>query len=108
LLTISNDGAKKRLHLVFAGVCLKGQFRQNKETTKMRTLSQIAREIRNDWKKVNYAAVPYLDAMQTLNSINEEYYFDSGRSVVAYFLANAGSWRGETARNVKAELKGML
>jgi hypothetical protein len=28
--------------------------------------------------------------------------------VVAYFLSNASSYRGETARKVKAELKAML
>jgi len=27
---------------------------------------------------------------------------------VAYFLANAGTWRGPDAQRIKAELKGML
>ena len=35
-------------------------------------------------------------------------YQDSGRSVVAYFLANAGTWRGEVARRVKKELNAMI
>jgi len=69
------------------------------------SLSEIAGVIRADWKKVNYAAAPYLDAMSTLQSINDNYYADSGHSVVLYFLANANSWRGEVAREVKAELK---
>jgi len=73
-----------------------------------RPLYEIASEIRKDWKKVNYAAVPYLDAMRDLNSVADNYYADSGKSVVAYFLANANSWRGDVARRVKAELKGML
>jgi hypothetical protein len=68
----------------------------------------IAAEIRRDWKKVNYAAEPYLNAMRELDSVNDPYFQDSGRSIVAYFLANASSWRGETAKRVKAELKGML
>ena len=69
----------------------------------------IAAEIRKDWgKKLNYAAKPYLEAMESLDSINDKYYLDSGRSVVLYFLSNAGTWRGETARRVKAELKAML
>lgn len=71
-------------------------------------MATIAREIRKDWKKVNYAAVPYLNAMASLNSVDEPYYADSGKSVVLYFLANAGSWRGEVAKRVKAELKGMV
>ena len=75
-------------------------------TTKTnRPLYEIAREIRRDWKKVYFGAVPYLDAMQTLNSITDNYYQDSGKSIVLYFLCNAGTWRGDTARRVKAELK---
>lgn len=74
-----------------------------------RTISQIAREIRRDWGvKVNYAAKPYLDAMMALDGIGDAYGLDSGRSVVAYFLGNAGTYRGETARKLKAELKAML
>jgi len=77
-------------------------------TTKTnRPLYEIAREIRRDWKKVYFGAVPYLDAMQTLNSITDNYYQDSGKSIVLYFLCNAGTWRGDTARRVKAELKAM-
>jgi hypothetical protein len=74
-----------------------------------RSLSDIAREIRRDWgSKVNYAAAPYLDAMASLDKMTDRYYADSAESVVAYFLSNASSWRGETAKRVKAELKAML
>lgn len=72
-----------------------------------RPLYTIAEEIRQDWKNVYFGAVPYLDAMETLNSIKDNYIFDSGESIVLYFLANAQTWRGETARRVKAELKTM-
>ena len=73
-----------------------------------RPLHIIAREISADWKKPYFGAVPYLDAMRTLNSIRGEYYNDSAQSIVAYFLANAGTWRGDNARRIKAELKDML
>jgi hypothetical protein len=73
-----------------------------------RSLSTIAREIRADWKKPYFGAVPYLDAMLTLNSIADPYYYDSGRSIVAYFLANASTYRGETAKRIKLELKSIL
>ena len=69
------------------------------------TLSQIAREIRKDWKKVNYGAEPYLRAMAQLTSVSDNYGYDSGKSIVLYFLGNANAWRGEVAREVKAELK---
>lgn len=74
----------------------------------MRSISLIASEIDSDWKKVNYAARPYLDAMYSLNNIGDSYYLDSGEGVVLRFLANAGTWRGETAKRVKLELKAMV
>lgn len=73
-----------------------------------RPICAIAQEIQLSWRPVNYAAQPYLDAMFTLNEVTDSYGDDSGRSIVAYFLANAGSWRGDTARRVKAELKGLI
>jgi hypothetical protein len=73
-----------------------------------RPLRDIAAEIRADWTRVYFGAEPYLDAMGALDKITDTYYFDRGDDVVIYFLANAGTWRGETARRVKAELKGML
>jgi hypothetical protein len=72
------------------------------------TLSQIAQSIRQDWQKVNFGAVPYLDAMATLIDISQNYYADTGSSVVAYFLSNASSWRGPVAQAVKVELNKRL
>jgi hypothetical protein len=73
-----------------------------------RPLWLIANDIVNYWPNVNYAAKPYLEAMFSLSSIKDDYYADSGESVVLYFLANANSWRGEKAREIKAELKAIL
>ena len=73
----------------------------------MRAIKDITKEIRSDWKKPYFGAVPYLEAMETLNSIEDNYYLDSAKSIVLYFLANATTWRGETARRIKAELKSM-
>jgi hypothetical protein len=73
-----------------------------------RSLRQIASEIYDDWKPVNYAAKPYLEAMASLDNIDDNYIHDSGRSIVAYFLSNAGQWKGETARRIKKELNTML
>jgi len=73
-----------------------------------RPLYEIAREIKADWSKPYFGAVPYLDAMQTLTSIGDNYYYDSADTVVRYFLANANTWRGQKARDIKAELKAML
>jgi hypothetical protein len=73
-----------------------------------RALHQIAKEIRADWAKVNYGAEPYLEAMSSLNSINDKYYLDDAREIIMYFLSNASTWRGEKAREIKKELNQML
>lgn len=71
------------------------------------SINEIASLIYKDWtlEKVSYSARPYLDAMTYLNSIDDKYMLDSGKNIVTYFLANASAWRGDTAREVKAELK---
>jgi hypothetical protein len=73
-----------------------------------RSLSTIAREIRNDWKKIYFGAVPYLEAMSSLDTMKDQFYCDDASSIVAYFLSNATGWRGDTAKRVKAELNAML
>jgi hypothetical protein len=73
-----------------------------------RSLAVIAREIRADWPRPYFGAVPYLGAMASLSSVNDKYIYDDGRTIVRYFLSNASAWRGDTARRIKAELKAML
>lgn len=73
-----------------------------------RPLSMIARDIRRDWKKPYFGAVPYIAALGELDTINSKYGYDDARSIVNYFLSNAAQWRGEVAKVVKAELKAML
>ena len=74
-----------------------------------RSLHEIAEEIERDWDgKMYFGAVPYVEAMRDINSIDDMYGADRARDIVNYFLANARTWRGETARRVKAELKVML
>jgi len=73
-----------------------------------RPLYKIAAEIRRDWVKVPPSADAYLIPMAQLNSVDDDYGFDSGRSVVRYFLINASTWKGEKARAIKSELKSMV
>lgn len=88
-----------------------------------RPLDEIAREIRDDWPQAMNAgtydprlgmnigqhwANPYLTTMLRLYGVTDlgtSYFEDNAASVVSYFLSNASSWRGETARRIKAELK---
>jgi len=74
----------------------------------VRNLSVICSEIRKDWgSKMYFGAVPYFQAMQCLNSVNDNYGMDSGKSIVLYFLSNAGMWRGDVAKRIKLELKAL-
>jgi len=73
-----------------------------------RKVNEIAKEIRADWTNVNYAAVPYLDAMDEIESVKSMFYCDSSASIVRYFLSNATTWRGAVARRVKKELNEMV
>ena len=78
------------------------------KTQTNRPIYQIAGEIALNWPKPYFGAVPYIEAMYSLNSIEENYYEDSADTIVRYFLANAGTWKGENARRIKAELNLML
>ena len=68
------------------------------------SLYEIASNIYRLWKNVHFAAKPYLSAMMSLNSVDDDYGQDSGRSIVLYFLNNARSFTGEDAKLIKAEL----
>jgi hypothetical protein len=70
-----------------------------------RPIHAIAREIRAEWTNPNFGAVPYLNAMGSISSIDDDYGLDSAKSVVLYFLSNAQTWRGPAARRIKAELR---
>jgi hypothetical protein len=76
--------------------------------TQARPLHAIAREIRGDWANPYFGAVPYLDAMSTLNSVGDKYGYDTAETIVIYFLSNATAWRGDVARRVKVELKALI
>ena len=73
-----------------------------------RPINEIANDVRQDWKSVNYAAKPYLEAMFDLRNVSDSYGQDSAASIVRYFLSNARSWRGPVAKAIKAELQGMI
>lgn len=75
-----------------------------------RTFQQIARDIKSVWLNVYFGAIPYLEAMLTLDTSdpNDMYLYDTAGDIVRYFLANAQTFRGADANKLKAELKSML
>jgi len=76
------------------------------------TLGELARMIRRDLaeqgKEMYFGAVPYIDAMSTMDSIDDRFGEDSGQSIVAYALGNLQTYRGPKARAIKAELNKRL
>jgi hypothetical protein len=72
-----------------------------------RPIHTIASEILQDWKRPYFGAVPYLAAMQSLDTIDDDYGYDDARTVILYFMSNATTWRGAKAREIKAELKAL-
>lgn len=77
---------------------------------KKRTFQQIAKDIKSTWLNVYFGAVPYLEAMLTLDTSdpNTIYLYDTAGDIVRYFLANAQTFRGTDAKKLKEELKSML
>ena len=76
---------------------------------KTRPLHEIADEIKRLWKPMYFAAVPYVNEMQRIAELGDGVgWYDNGRSIVNYFLANAQTWKGEDARRIKQELRNKL
>lgn len=77
---------------------------------KKRTFQQIAKDIKSIWLNVYSGAVPYLEALLTLDTSdpNDVYFYDTAGDIVRYFLANAQTFKGTDAERLKAELKSML
>jgi hypothetical protein len=75
------------------------------DPAKPRTIRQIAYEIKRLWTKPYFGAVPYLNAMCTVDGPNDTHGCEDGKTQVLYFLSNASTWRGEDAKRIKAELK---
>ncbi len=89
------------------------------ETIERRPLYEIAGDIVQVWfanrakskrsktrwqDTVYFGAVPYLEAMLTMDG-TQAYGLDSVSNIVTYGLSNMSTFRGERARQLKAELK---
>jgi hypothetical protein len=83
-----------------------------KTQVQTRPISEIAAEIladhRAQGKELYFGAVPYVNAMLFLDKYTDNYFEDSAVDVLTYAVSNLSTWRGETARRVKAEIKAML
>ena len=84
------------------------EVRQLSESSLSDIAAWIRDDIRRSGKKVPFGAAPYLDAMSSLDTIDDRYGQDDARSIVAYALSNLTAYRGPGARAAKAELKRRL
>ena len=77
---------------------------------KIRTFQQVARDIKSAWLNVYFGAVPYLEALLQLDTADPGalYINETAKDIALYFLANARTFRGDTAKSLKAELKTMI
>lgn len=73
-----------------------------------RPLKLIAKDIYADWKSPYFGAVPYLEAIDRLNHVDDKFGEEDGRTQVIYLLSNMTTWKGEVARRIKAELQELL
>lgn len=75
---------------------------------KDKTIAELAALVREDWKNPYFGARTYIKAMLEIHKHDPRqvmYGDEQAVSVIKYFLANASKWRGDIARQVKAELK---
>jgi hypothetical protein len=73
-----------------------------------RSLREIAAEIRADWKKIDGAAEGYLANFENCSDLETRSVMGTAFDAVLGFSHNCQTWRGETARRVKHELREML
>lgn len=70
-------------------------------------MENIAKSKGKYWHKMFPYAKPYVEAMMSLDKITDNYGWDSGMDIVCRFLSNANTWKGETAKILKSELRAM-
>lgn len=73
-------------------------------------VQQIVALVYDDWDDVHPSAATYLNALDVndCRELADPVGNETADLQLRYFLAHAASWRGETARAVKAELRRRL
>jgi hypothetical protein len=78
------------------------------ESQRSRLIFEIGADIASSWTCPYFGAVPYIRAMMSLSTLRDGYGEESAPDIIAYFLANSGTWRGDDARRLKAELRSLI
>ncbi len=70
----------------------------------LRSIREIASDIKREWDKMYFGAVPYVDAMLYLSERGDHYGADSSDDIILRFLSNASAFRGAPAKSLKYQL----
>jgi hypothetical protein len=73
-----------------------------------RPLHKIADDIMRKWRNPAGSAIPYINALTHLGTMDSKYGHEDAEGIVLRFLNEASGWRGEDAKRIKAELRAML
>jgi hypothetical protein len=73
-----------------------------------RPLSEIANDVRSDWKPLDRDAEPYLTAMERLDPVTDRFRSESAIEILAKFRLAARGWEGPTAEKIKEEIDQIL
>lgn len=73
-----------------------------------RALSEIADEIKKEWRYPHFRAITYIEAMSHIKNLDDPYDIYYGYDIVHRFLATSGRWDGDKAKQIKAELRRIL
>ena len=78
-----------------------------------RTIKDIVADITATWgeekvRTTGYAAKPYLEALATVETVDEMYGADKAEHLVRYLLTNLTQFKGARARELKEELRAHL
>lgn len=75
-----------------------------------RPIYEIAKEIKSDWKTIGPNR-PYLEPLFKYNEITDKDpqmgWSGAAESAVLGFLCNCSTWKGDTAKRIKNELRSM-
>ena len=84
------------------------EFEIDEYDLKNMRLSQISDLIYRNWNNMPLNAYRYVEAMFQLDNINESFNNETGVEIISYFLANAKSWQGDVAKDVKQYLNNLI
>jgi hypothetical protein len=75
---------------------------------RLRPLSELAYIISESWKAPSQLAVAHIEAMSAMTSARSVLWGVTGATAIDAFLQTSRTWNGDTAREIKSELRAHL